>query len=314
MPVAVHTLSFLGSVLIWILVFGVGCLSVLNVPWAQFDPGFVRPNHSIRNVSALAKASYVQSFTAERIPVRDAAIPDHKVAEFLLSFSKVGSSCAVLNHTPNNVEGNRVTGNQDSLFERLRLAVVRNRFKSRAESVEANSCCDLNNPCRTLTNVFYFPEKPHIAVVKKTRFFRLLHLSDQPRSFGSNHVLRADLSGFCRSSGFSRLLGYDNESEKQSPCLEAFPTKESIPTWRVPLGLAYIAFGVFTVMRGRERICWFLGMGCGILGVLFVLTGYIERGPNNEQNCRYVLQHDGKNVSQKLVDVIAQEFRNAQTA
>jgi hypothetical protein len=63
--------------------------------------------------------------------------------------------------------------------------------------------------------------------------------------------------------------------------------------------MAYICFGVFVCGRGKGFICWLLGVACGVLGVLFVLGGYVDRQAKNEHDGGHIFQHNGKNVSQK---------------
>jgi hypothetical protein len=110
---------------------------------------------------------------------------------------------------------------------------------------------------------------------------------------------RALSTRFSSFSGLSSLLGYHNESQEQSPSLySVWPTKESIPTWRVPFGLGYIGFGILVCMRCRDFTGWLLGLCCGVLGVLFVLNGYVDRQPKDQSDSSQVFQHDAEKVAQ----------------
>jgi hypothetical protein len=105
-----------------------------------------------------------------------------------------------------------------------------------------------------------------------------------------------------RTTRLVRLFSNGDESKEEAPYPDTFwPTKEAIPTWRVPFGMAYVCFGVFVCGRGKGFICWLLGAACGVLGVLFVLGGYVDRQTKNEHDGGYIFQHDAKNVSQKLL-------------
>jgi IS1 family transposase len=119
---------------------------------------------------------------------------------------------------------------------------------------------------------------------------------------GAKSGYESPISGISSPRSMVRLLSYSKQSEKQTPNLyPIWPTKDSIPTWRVPFGLAYIGFGLLVCMRVKGFAGWLLGLGCGVLGVLFVLNGYIDRQSDNQGDRSQVFQHNTKNVSQKLL-------------
>jgi hypothetical protein len=129
---------------------------------------------------------------------------------------------------------------------------------------------------------------------------------------GRDGSVLGGLGGF---GGLFRLLRYDHHGKKQSPDGDAIWPAENLkgeyPTWRVPLGIFAIAIGIFGFMRGG-RDCAIPAWGCGIFGVLLVLTGYENRRHQSECEPQKILQH-AENVSldygiladpRKLVGVI----------
>src|ERR1700734_993568 len=74
------------------------------------------------------------------------------------------------------------------------------------------------------------------------------------RILGNFNPSLRSLSSF---ASFAGLFRDDQKSEKQAPYSQSlWPTEKSIPTWRVPVGMAYIAFGLFIVSRGRGFGYW----------------------------------------------------------
>jgi IS1 family transposase len=129
-----------------------------------------------------------------------------------------------------------------------------------------------------------------------------LRFSETKTSVSGVCGLRSRVGGSARLMG---LFGNNNKSKKESPNTYAFwPTKEAIPTWRVPFGLGYVCFGLFVCGRGKGFICWLLGLACGALGMLFVLDRYVDRQSEYEHDGGQVFQHDSVIVPQKHLDTI----------
>jgi IS1 family transposase len=116
----------------------------------------------------------------------------------------------------------------------------------------------------------------------------------------------ASLGGLGGLGSLSGLLRYDQHSQKQRP--NRYPVWEpkygirKKPTWRVPLGLFGVAFGLFCVARSDCRMTTVCGWGCGIFGVLLVLTGYKSGDEQQEHEKSAVFQHNSEIVQHKLLD------------
>jgi hypothetical protein len=129
-------------------------------------------------------------------------------------------------------------------------------------------------------------------------------LNNHPRAFGDNYSLSVQQSSFSSFASLLRLIGDDHEGQEESPNSDSFrPAKDSVtyrrvPTWRVPLGLFSIALGLYFVSRSDCRATTICGWGCGIVGVLFLLTGYEDRDQKNQTETRQVFQHYGEKVAQ----------------
>jgi hypothetical protein len=112
--------------------------------------------------------------------------------------------------------------------------------------------------------------------------------------------------GARRSSGFVRLLGNRQEREQYRPILYSLgPTKESIPTWKVPLGvfLAFIAIFARGRWGDRTRVDLLTFVTALFAGALIFL-GYEDGEPEDQHHSEKVFQapemvEHGKNVSQK---------------
>lgn len=152
------------------------------------------------------------------------------------------------------------------------------------------------------TNVGYFEsdmERPVNALWKVIR----LEEETRPRLIHRYGYISFRSSG--RPSGLSRLLCYNQHGQEQRP--NRYTVRKSkyrvskLPTWRVPLGIFGVAFGVFCIIRSDCRMTTICGWGCGIFGVLLVLTGYEDGNQQQEHEEGTVFQHDAENVSQNVL-------------
>jgi hypothetical protein len=109
-----------------------------------------------------------------------------------------------------------------------------------------------------------------------------------------------------RSSRFERLFCDCQKSQQYSPSGYSFgPNKESIPTWKIPLGVLLAFIAIFC--RGRwgnrawvDLLTFFGALFAGAL----ILLGYEDRAPEDQHHSDEVLQtpdllEHAKNVSQK---------------
>lgn len=134
---------------------------------------------------------------------------------------------------------------------------------------------------------------------------RPFQIHHNPSSFSFDDSLSVQPSSFSGLSRFLRLLGYRHEGQEQSPCGQSIrPSKESIPIWRVPFGLFYVAFRLFSCIRGERRWGWALGILCGGLGMLFILGGYVDGKPQCQQEQTNIFQHNSAIVPRKYLDSV----------
>ena len=118
------------------------------------------------------------------------------------------------------------------------------------------------------------------------------------------HLLNAIVRGFCSLGSLFRLFGDSQKGQDDSPsCRPVWPSKEAVPTWNVPFGIAYVFLGMLFVRFSSDsiltKVC---GILCALLGGAFVLTGYVDCQPQNQGECSQVFQHDFAIVPQEYLD------------
>jgi hypothetical protein len=103
---------------------------------------------------------------------------------------------------------------------------------------------------------------------------------------------RVFFSSFSRSTRFPRLLGNRQQSQDNRPYCGAFgPSEKAIPTWRVPFGIPYIALGVGCIIFAkRDTFVNVCALCCAILGGMFILKGYVNGRPDQQDYGREVLE------------------------
>jgi len=131
--------------------------------------------------------------------------------------------------------------------------------------------------------VCHLNNKGAVTERNDARWFHSYWSDRQPSAFLGLHQKNAV---FSRSrallSGLS-LIGNRYEREEQSQNCGSFgPSEDSVnyhcfPTWQVPLGFLAIALGLYFVSRSDCRATTLGGWCCGIMGILFLLTGYEDR-------------------------------------
>jgi hypothetical protein len=107
-------------------------------------------------------------------------------------------------------------------------------------------------------------------------------------------------------SGLFGLIGYGNESQNDGPCCHTVrPSKQAIPTWRVPAGFVCVALGMLLIrFFGNSRVGTLSGWLCAILGGVLILNGYVDCQCNNHRDSNEVFPHDCKIVPQKYLDFV----------
>jgi IS1 family transposase len=108
-------------------------------------------------------------------------------------------------------------------------------------------------------------------------------------------------------SGLSRrmvaLFNDGKQGEEYGPRSRSVgPSEKAVPTWRVPFGFGYVLWGLFLVRVSRgDRITKQCGFLCGIIGVMFILHGYVDCQPDNDGEDGQIFQHNRENVPQNVL-------------
>ena len=109
----------------------------------------------------------------------------------------------------------------------------------------------------------------------------------------------------CLSSSTSlfRLLSNGKKSQDDGPCCYSVrPSKKSVPTRGVPVGLLSVFFGMFIIrIWGDRRTGWLCALLCGSLGIMLVLSRYVHCESEDHNEYRQVFPHDAETVSQGSV-------------
>jgi hypothetical protein len=148
----------------------------------------------------------------------------------------------------------------------------------------------------------------------------LFNFNDNPRPFGVNESLgiqQGSIGGaflhwntvshsLSSPSTFSRLLSDGQQSQNNRPgCYALGPSKESVPTWRVPLGVFSVFIGLIVMrFRGDSRRGWLSALLCGLGGGALVLNGYVGCESENHSKYRQVFPHNRKSVTQKCLTTL----------
>ena len=158
-----------------------------------------------------------------------------------------------------------------------------------------------NESSWTLPYILEFPSKTSVsAFLAGAKPIWEPATYDDPSPLRSDHMLSLFKGSFGSFSGLLSLLGKSNKGEDNGPCCRSVgPSKEAIPTWKVP-------FGIFYVFYDWHPLLWRYYLGkvsaflCAIVGGLFILTGYKDCHPNygcNSENINF--QHNLEFTQQK---------------
>jgi IS1 family transposase len=107
-------------------------------------------------------------------------------------------------------------------------------------------------------------------------------------------------SYFYRAPSFDGLLGYNDERENDRPsCRGVRPSKDAIPTWRVPCGIFYVFLGLAFIRFSRDRVVTICGFFCAVLGGAFILTGYVKCQSGEKGESGQIFPHNFNTVTRK---------------
>jgi IS1 family transposase len=124
--------------------------------------------------------------------------------------------------------------------------------------------------------------------------------NDIYRLFRGLSIQQGSVSRLCGFYGLFRY--YDKSKENRPHCYSVRPSKESIPTWRVPLGVICVGIGVLIMcFCGGSPIGELGALACGSIGVMLILNGYIdcESGYNRNGKQYQITPHDVHIVPRK---------------
>ncbi|MGO9434013.1 MAG: hypothetical protein ACLP00_06915, partial [Terracidiphilus sp.] len=119
------------------------------------------------------------------------------------------------------------------------------------------------------------------------------------------------LGGFGGLAGFPSLPNDSAQREHQQPCGYSFgPCQEFVPPWRAGLALLCILAGLYCARQGSRSSGWLAGLfalyvvAFAAFVVVLVVSGhqYYCGGQDGHTSQAYPFQHDGETVSQKYMD------------
>ena len=99
-----------------------------------------------------------------------------------------------------------------------------------------------------------------------------------PWTFGVDNRLSIQQCGLSSLLSLVGLPANSHEGKNDGPCCRPVrPSKEAIPTWKVPFGVFCVALGMFIMNRwGNRRDGWICALVWCLAGGALILTGYVD--------------------------------------
>lgn len=119
----------------------------------------------------------------------------------------------------------------------------------------------------------------------------------------NNDLFQRGLGSLSSRAG---LFRESHQGEEQSPYRYSIGPSENqvgqVPTWMVPFGIFCVGCGLLGISRSDGRTTTILAWGCGVMGVLLILTGYKNGNSQQKHEPKEVLEHNSVIVPQKYLD------------
>ena len=148
-----------------------------------------------------------------------------------------------------------------------------------------------------------YPKEFDITLIFGRKIRNVLDISNYPCALSITTSFYTYLHRLGGLRAFLSLLSNSQKGQQNNPsCYAVRPSKESIPTWRVPLGFICVIWGML-IMRfyGDSCIGWWCALLFGVIGVTLILNGYIDCETGDHSEYRQIFPHNCKSVTQKYL-------------